>query len=226
MHFPGVSVVGNLPTSVGGMGSIPGLGRSLGEGNDNPVQYSCLENPINRGAWWATVRGIAKSQRQLGDKMMTRTGMYLDRCLYMCVCVCVCVWHVYAQHNFPSFWGWPHHHRPGEGNGNPLQHSCLENLMVGGAKYRLQSMGSQRVRHDWATSLFHFLLVHWDDLSGLVGCEATCHVVQSPRACEETRVEKNETSPGVPQPPAKLSLPEVSASAQLADMSHDRAAFG
>jgi len=47
----------------GDPGSIPGMGRSPGEGNGNPLQYSCLENPTNRGAWWATVHGIAKSQR-------------------------------------------------------------------------------------------------------------------------------------------------------------------
>ena len=43
------------------MGSIPGLGRSPGEGNSNPLQYSCLENPMDRGAWWATVHGVAES---------------------------------------------------------------------------------------------------------------------------------------------------------------------
>ena len=43
-------------------GSIPGLGRSPGEGHDNPLQYSCLENPTDRGAWWATVHGVEKSQ--------------------------------------------------------------------------------------------------------------------------------------------------------------------
>ena len=42
-------------------GSIPGLGRSPGEGNGNPFQYSCLENSMDRGAWWATVHGVAKS---------------------------------------------------------------------------------------------------------------------------------------------------------------------
>ena len=42
-------------------GSIPGLGRSPGEGNGNPLQYSCLENPTDRGAWWATVQGVMKS---------------------------------------------------------------------------------------------------------------------------------------------------------------------
>ena len=44
---------------------IPGSGRSPGEGHGNPLQYSCLENPIDRGAWWATVHGATKSQTQL-----------------------------------------------------------------------------------------------------------------------------------------------------------------
>ena len=47
---------------VGDPGSIPGLGRSPGEGNGNPLQYSCLENPMDRGAWQATVHGVAESQ--------------------------------------------------------------------------------------------------------------------------------------------------------------------
>ena len=47
------------------MGSIPGWGRSPGEGNVNPLQYSCLENPMDRGAWRATAHGVAKSQTQL-----------------------------------------------------------------------------------------------------------------------------------------------------------------
>ena len=53
-------MVKNPPASAGSEGSIPGLGRSLGEGNGNPLQYSCLENPMDRGAWQATVYGIAK----------------------------------------------------------------------------------------------------------------------------------------------------------------------
>ena len=48
--------------NAGDLGSIPGLGRSPGEGNGNPLQYSRLENPMYEGAWWATVRGVAKSQ--------------------------------------------------------------------------------------------------------------------------------------------------------------------
>ena len=45
----------------GDLGSIPGLGRSLGEGKGNPIQYSCLEKPMDREAWWATVHGVIKS---------------------------------------------------------------------------------------------------------------------------------------------------------------------
>ena len=58
--FPGDTVVMNPPASAGDAGLIPGLGRSPGEGNGNPLQYSCLGNPMDRGAWRATVRGVAK----------------------------------------------------------------------------------------------------------------------------------------------------------------------
>ena len=51
MGFPGGSAVKNLPANAGDTGSIPGLGRSPGEGNGNPLQYSCLENPMDEGAW-------------------------------------------------------------------------------------------------------------------------------------------------------------------------------
>ena len=47
--------------NVGDLGSIPGSGRSTGEGNGNPLQYSCLENPMDSGAWWAAVHGVAES---------------------------------------------------------------------------------------------------------------------------------------------------------------------
>ena len=51
-----------LVYNVGDLGLIPGSGRSPGEGNGNPLQYSCLENPMDRGAWWAIVHGVTKSQ--------------------------------------------------------------------------------------------------------------------------------------------------------------------
>ena len=53
--------------NAGDTGSIPGSGRSPGEGNGSPLQYSCLENPMDGGAWWATVHGVAKSQAKLSD---------------------------------------------------------------------------------------------------------------------------------------------------------------
>ena len=56
--------VKNLPA----MQDLPGLGRSLGEGNGNPLQYSCLENPMDRGAWWAAVHGVARVGHDLVTK--------------------------------------------------------------------------------------------------------------------------------------------------------------
>ena len=53
------------------VGSIPGSGRPLGEGNGNTLQYSCLENPMYREAWWATVHGVAKSQKRLSNFIFT-----------------------------------------------------------------------------------------------------------------------------------------------------------
>ena len=53
-------MVKNLAANIGDMGSIPGLGRSPEEGNGNPLQYSCLENPMDRGVWQATVREVAR----------------------------------------------------------------------------------------------------------------------------------------------------------------------
>ena len=53
--------------NAGDLGSIPGSGRSPGEGNGNPLQYSCLENPMDGGAWWATVHWVAKSRTRLSD---------------------------------------------------------------------------------------------------------------------------------------------------------------
>ena len=63
----GVSVVKNLPVSAGDVGLILGLGRSPGEGNGNPLQYSGLENPLHRGAWWATGHVITKCKTPLSD---------------------------------------------------------------------------------------------------------------------------------------------------------------
>ena len=63
--FPGGSDGKEPARNLGDPGSIPGWGRSLGEGNDNPLQYSCLENAMDGGAWQATVHGVTKSRTQL-----------------------------------------------------------------------------------------------------------------------------------------------------------------
>ena len=65
--FPGGSEVKASACNAGDLGSIPGLGRSPGEENGNPLQYSCLENPMDRGALWAIVHRVAKSQTRLSD---------------------------------------------------------------------------------------------------------------------------------------------------------------
>ena len=67
MHFLVAQSVKNLPCNVGDQGSIYGLGRSLGEENSNPIQWSCLENSMDRGTWQATVHGVTESQTRLSD---------------------------------------------------------------------------------------------------------------------------------------------------------------
>ena len=87
--------------NAGDLGSIPELGRSPGEGNGNPLQYSCLENPIDGGAWWATVHGVAQSWTQLSDF----TSLWRNVCssplsVFMLRCVCCCrVWWILC-----TFW--------------------------------------------------------------------------------------------------------------------------
>ena len=62
--FPGGSMIKNLPANTGDLSFFPGSGRSLGEGNGNPLQYSCLVNPMDREDWQATVHGVTKSWTQ------------------------------------------------------------------------------------------------------------------------------------------------------------------
>ena len=73
LDFPGGSVVKNPPANTGDAGLIPGLGRYPGGGNGNSLHYSCLENPMDRGAWWAVTHGVAKSWAQLS----------MHACVYM-----------------------------------------------------------------------------------------------------------------------------------------------
>ena len=69
-------MVKNLPANVGDVGLIPGLGKSRGVGNGNPLQYSCLGNPMDRGALWAPAHGVTKSQARLRDETTTTTATY------------------------------------------------------------------------------------------------------------------------------------------------------
>ena len=71
-------MVKNLPASAGDTGSIPGLGRSPGEGNGNPHQYSCLENPMDRGTWQALVQGVTNSDTTEQLSMQTTKAALLS----------------------------------------------------------------------------------------------------------------------------------------------------
>ena len=77
--FPGGLDGKETACNAGNLGLNPRPGRSPGEGNGNPLQYSCLENPMDREAWWATVHGVTKSQTQLNVHIAFRvTGFYKD----------------------------------------------------------------------------------------------------------------------------------------------------
>ena len=137
---------GNEPTyPPANAGSIPGWGRSPGEGNGNPLQYSYLENPMDGGAWQVVVHGVAKNRTRLSDFNFTFHFHALEKEM--------------ATHSSVLAWRIPGMGEPGvcrlcghtesdtteqlpfpfslscigEGNGNPLQCSCLENPSDGGA---------------------------------------------------------------------------------------------
>ena len=85
MGFPGGSDGKGSACSAGDLGSIPGLGRCPGEGNGNPLQYSCLENSTDRGAWWATGHGVAKSRKRLSyEHIQHFQGINLFVFLFSC----------------------------------------------------------------------------------------------------------------------------------------------
>ena len=71
LGFPGGSEVKASAWNAGDLGLILGSGRSPGEGNGTPLQYSCLENPVEGGAWWATVHGVAKIRTRMSDFTFT-----------------------------------------------------------------------------------------------------------------------------------------------------------
>ena len=114
--FPHSSVGKESACSAGGRGLISGLGRSPGEGSGNPLQYACVENPVDKGAWQATVHVVTRIRHDL----VTIFPGGLDGKA--------------SAYNAGDLGSVPGLGRsPGEGNGNPLQSSCLENPMDGGA---------------------------------------------------------------------------------------------
>ena len=87
VEFPGVSVVKNPPVNAGDlgyMGSVPGSGRSPGEENGNPLQCSCLDNPMGRRIWWGAVHGVTK-ESDMTEQINTHT-----LCAHTRVCTCTC----------------------------------------------------------------------------------------------------------------------------------------
>ena len=81
MGFPGSSVSKESACSAGDPGLIPGSGRSSGEGNGNPLQYSCLENPIDRGAWQAAAHGVIRVGHNLATKPPPIGGVLINQIL-------------------------------------------------------------------------------------------------------------------------------------------------
>ena len=121
-----VLLVKNPSAKVGNVGLIPGWGRSPGKRNGKPLQYSCLENPTDRGTWRATAHRVAMSWTWLsnwahGDSVVKNPSANVG--------------------DTGSILGWGR--SPGEGNGQPLQYSCLWNLLDRGT-CGLQSTGSQK----------------------------------------------------------------------------------
>ena len=106
--FPGGSEGKVSACNVGDLGSVPGSGRSPEEGNGNPLQWSCLENPRDAGAWWAAVYGVSQSRTRLKRLSSSSSAGDLG--------------------SVPGSG-----RSPGERNGYPFQYSCLENSMDRGA---------------------------------------------------------------------------------------------
>ena len=92
MGFPTGSGVNSPPANAGNSGSVVGLGRSLGEESGNPLQYSCLGNPIDRGAWWTTIHGVVK---ELDVTIIKQQQLYIIHCMLCSVAVLIFITNVY-----------------------------------------------------------------------------------------------------------------------------------
>ena len=113
--FPGGSDGKESTCNAGDPGFIPGLGRSPGEGNDYTLQYFCLENPMDRGAWRATVHGVAKNQTRLNNTL----GSVLYRKYYSLLCR----WYL-VPNSSVFFSGWSQQ-RAGDDSTSPHHYICF-----------------------------------------------------------------------------------------------------
>ena len=128
LGFPGLPLMAQLvkesACKVGDQGSIPESGRCPGEGNGNPLQYSCLDNPMDRGAWRATVHGVTKSRTRLSDSHTL--GFPAD------TSSTEPARHRRRPRQLGSIPGSGRY--PAGAHGNPRKFSCLENTTSGGAR--------------------------------------------------------------------------------------------
>ena len=130
--FPRGSMVKNLPASAGDAGSVPGWRRSPGVANGNPLWYSCLRNPMDRRAWWATVHGVTKKLGQnLATKQQQITKIKANFMAFSSYNKRTGLPRWLVLKNLPAGVGdiRDSGRCPGGGNGNPLWYSCLENPM-------------------------------------------------------------------------------------------------
>ena len=96
-------VIKNSPANAGDAGSVPGLGRFPGGGHGNPLQYSCLGNPMDREAWQAAVYGVAKCWTQLKQLSTMNSLLLLSR--FSRVRLCATPWRQHIDKNMPTFQG-------------------------------------------------------------------------------------------------------------------------
>ena len=130
MGFSGGSDSKELVCNAGDLGLIPGLGRSLGGGHGNPLQCSCLENPVDKGAWWTTVHKVAKSQTQLKQSSTL-----------VCLCRFFCLWREVGE--------WQVSPHPRGRNGRHHSNDKESQTGSAGSLCRHPSLPNPRVRIGW-----------------------------------------------------------------------------
>ena len=174
LGFPRSSVGKESACNAGDLGLISGLGRSPGEGNGYPIQYSCLENPMDRGAWWVTVHGVTRVRHDLvtketnldlrtlkptGNWCLVRTNLGVDAC-YSFSDSFLSPTGVFL---FPFIYFLIYVFICALSEKAMAPHSSTLAWKIPWTEEpgRLQSMGLLRVGHDWVASLSLFTFMHW-----------------------------------------------------------------